>query len=72
MRFYVKKIRKPRTRDGPVRRILKSPAIMASGISTNFLPSNGDELCDRSKLFLQEKHAGSNSNLISIGNCCYS
>ena len=45
-------------------RLLKSPAVMASEISTNFLPENTKELCDRLKLLLQEKQAGNNSNLI--------
>ena len=39
---------------------------MASGVSqTIFLSSDADELCDRLKLLLQEKHAGNNSNLIN-------
>ena len=38
---------------------------MASGISkTIFLSSDPDELCERLKLLLQEKHGGNNSNLI--------
>ena len=40
--------------------LLKSPAIIASGISTKFLSSDLDELCHRLKLLLQEKHAGKN------------
>ena len=47
-------------------KLLKSPAIMASGISkTIFLPSDPDELCDRLKLLLQEKDGGNNSDLIN-------
>ena len=38
---------------------------MASGISTNFLPSDSDKLCDRLKLLLQEKQTGSNSDKIN-------
>ena len=38
---------------------------MASGISTIFLSSISDELCDRFKLLLHEKHAGNNSDLIN-------
>ena len=38
---------------------------MASGISTMFLSSDPDELCRRTKLFLQERQAGNNSNLIN-------
>ena len=47
-------------------KLLKSPAIMASCDSkTIFLSSDPDELCDRLKLLLQEKHAGNNSDLIN-------
>ena len=44
--------------------IKNSPAIMASGNSTVFLPSDPNEVCDRLKLLFQEKQAGSNSNTI--------
>ena len=38
---------------------------MASGISkTIFLSSDPDELCNRLKLLLKEKHGGNNSDLI--------
>ena len=46
-------------------RLLKSPDIMASGISTKFLPENPIELCDRFKLSFQEKKADNISNLIN-------
>ena len=36
----------------------KSPVIMVSGDSTIFFPSDHKELCDRSKLLLQNKQAG--------------
>ena len=61
------------TRDTTLIKLLKSPALIvsASGISnTNFLPSDRDELCDRLKLLLQQKHAGNNSSLINK-NFCY-
>ena len=39
---------------------------MASGVSkTIILSSNPNELCDRLKLLLQEKHAGNNSSIIN-------
>ena len=39
---------------------------MASGISkTIFLSSDPDELCNRLKILLQEKHAGNNSDIIN-------
>ena len=47
-------------------KILNSPAIMASGVSNVIiLSSDPDELCDRLRLLLQEKHAGNNSDLIN-------
>ena len=33
--------------------------------NTIFLPSDGDKLCDRLTLLLQEKHTGINSNIIN-------
>ena len=45
-------------------KLLKSPRIVASGVTTIFLSENADELCDRLKLLLQEKHAGNNSDII--------
>ena len=40
--------------------------VTASGVSqTIFLSSDLDELCDRLKLLLQEKHAGNNSDIIN-------
>ena len=56
------------TRDRKLIRLLKSPGLMvsASGISkTIFLSSDPDELCERLKLLLQEKHAGNNSDKIN-------
>ena len=38
---------------------------MLSGISTIFLPSDPNELCDRLRLLLQEKQAGNKSDLIN-------
>ena len=40
--------------------------VSASGVSkTIFLFSDPDQLCDRFKLLLQEKHAGNNSDIIN-------
>ena len=40
--------------------------VSASGVSkTIFLSSDPNELCDRLKLLLEEKHAGNNSDLIN-------
>ena len=38
---------------------------MASGVTTIFLSENPNELCDRLRLFLQEKHGGNMSNIIN-------
>ena len=39
---------------------------MASSVSkTIFLSSDPDDLCDKLKLLLQEKHAGNNSDIIN-------
>ena len=53
------------TRDCTLIKLLKSPAIMASGVTTIFLSSDPNELCDRLKLLLQEKHAANNSDIIN-------
>ena len=54
------------TRDRKLIKLLKSPALLASGVSkTIFLSSDPDELCNRLKLLLQEKHAGNNSDIIN-------
>ena len=56
------------TRDSTLIRLLKSPGLMvsASGVSnTKFLSSDFNELCNRLKLLLQEKHAVNNSNIIN-------
>ena len=55
----------PSVRHNSVIKVLEQPAIMASGFSkTIILSSDPNELCDRLKLLLQEKHGGNNSNLI--------
>ena len=55
------------TRDKSLLRLLKSPAIMVSTSSvsscTRLLPSNPNELCDRSKFSLYENEAGINSHI---------
>ena len=55
-------------RDKKLIKLLESPGLMvsASGVSkTIFLSSNPNELCDRLKLLLEEKHAGNNSDIIN-------
>ena len=56
------------TRDRTLIKLLKSTGLMvsASGVSkTILLSSDRDELCNRSKLLLQEKQAGTNSDIIN-------
>ena len=65
MNYDIKSTGRPSTRHNSMIRLLDQPAIMASGISkTIILSSDTNELCDRLKLLLQEKHGGNNSNLI--------
>ena len=65
MYYDTKSTGRPSTRHDSMVRLLNQPAIMASGFSkTIILSSDPDELCDRLKLLLQEKHGGNNSNLI--------
>ena len=65
MNYDTKSTGRPSNRHSSLIRLLDQPAIMASGVSkTIILSSNPNELCDRLKLLLQEKHAGNNSNLI--------
>ena len=66
MNFDMKTQGNKSTRDRTLIKLLKSPAIIASGVSkTKFLSSDPNELCDRLKLLLQEKHAGKNFNIIN-------
>ena len=66
MNYDTKSTGRPSTRHTSIIKILESPAIMASGISkTIILSSDPNELCDRLKLLLQEKHAGNNSDIIN-------
>ena len=64
--FNIKQKGRKSDRDKSMIKLLKSPAIMASGVSnTIFLSSDPDEFCDRLRLLLQEKHAGNNSDVIN-------
>ena len=66
MNYDTKSTGRPSIRHNSIIKTLDSPAIMASGISkTTFLSSDADELCERLKLLLQEKHAGNNSEIIN-------
>ena len=64
MNYDTKSIGRPSIRHNSIVKILNSPAILASGNSkTIVLSSDPNELCDRLKITLQEKHAGNNSNI---------
>ena len=66
MNYDTKSPGRPSIRHDSVVKILNSPAIMASGVSNIIiLSSDPNELCDRLKLLLQEKHAGNNSDIIN-------
>ena len=68
MNYDFKRTGRPSIRHSSIIRILNSPAIMASGISTIFLASDPNELCDRLRSIIQEKQAGNNSNIINQEN----
>ena len=66
MKYDIDSIGRPSIRHNSMIRLLEQPAIMASGFSkTIILSSDPNELCDRLKLLLQEKHAGNNSDIIN-------
>ena len=66
MNFNIRQKGNKSDRDKSIIRLLRSPRIMASGVSkTIFLSSDPDELCNRLKLLLQEKQAGNNSDIIN-------
>ena len=66
MNFDLKAQGKKSNRDRTLIKLIKSPAIMASGFSkTLFLSSDPKEHCDRLRLLLEEKQAGNNSEIIN-------
>ena len=68
MHFDERNVGNKSIRDRKLIKLLNSPGLMvsASGVSkTMFLSSDPNELCDRIKLLLQEKHAGNNSDIIN-------
>ena len=66
MNFNIRQKGNKSDRDKSIIRLLRSPRIMASGVSkTIILSSDPDELCNRLKLLLQEKQAGNNSDIIN-------
>ena len=66
MNYDTKSTGRPSTRHTSIIKILDSLAILASGISKTIIPSSDpNELCDRLRLLLQEKHAGNDSDIIN-------
>ena len=66
MNFNIRQKGKKSDRDNSIVRLLRSPAIMASGVAkTIFLSTDPNKLCDRLRKLVQEKHAGNNSNIIN-------
>ena len=65
MNFNIRQKGNKSDRDKSIIRLLRSPRIVASGVTTIFLSESADELCNRLKLLLQEKHAGNNSDIIN-------
>ena len=65
MDFNIRQQGRKSDRDKYIIKFFKSPAFMASGISIIFLSCDPDELGQRSKLILQEKHAGSKFDLFN-------
>ena len=66
MYFVVKAPGNKSTRYRTLIKILKLPAILASGTSnTIFLSFDPDKICDRITLLLQERHAGNISDIIN-------
>ena len=71
MNFHLKAIGKKSTRGRTLIKVLKSPGFLvsASGVSKTFFSSSDpDELCNKLKLLLQEKHAANNSNISNEDN----
>ena len=66
MKYNIRQKGRKSDRGRALIKLLKSPAIMAAGISNIIiLSSDPDELCNRMKLLLQEIQAGNNSDLIN-------
>ena len=68
MYFDTKALGNKSTRDRSLIKLLNSPSLMVSALDvskTILLSSDANELCDKLKLLLQEKHAGNNSDKIN-------
>ena len=66
MKYKLKNKGRPSIRHNSMFRLLNQPPITGSGFTkTIILSTNLDELCNRLRLLLQEKHAGNNSDIIN-------
>ena len=66
MKYKLKNRGRPSIRHISMIRLLNQTPITASGFTkTIILSSNPDELCNRLRLLLQQKHAGNNSDIIN-------
>ena len=66
MKFNIRQKGRKSDKDKSKIKLLKSPRIIASGVSkTKLLSPNPNELCDRIKLLLGEKQAGNNFHIIN-------
>ena len=65
MNFNIKQVGRKSPRVGSFKKIVESPAIIASEITTIFLTFNPNQLCHRLKLLIQEKKAAKVSDIIN-------
>ena len=66
MNFKLKNKGRPTIRHSSMIKLLEQPPTKASGFTKLIiLSSDPDELCDRLRLLLQEKHAGNNSDILN-------
>ena len=65
MYLNIKQVGRKSPRVGTPKRILESPAIMAFEITTIFLSSNPNQLCDRINLLIQERKARNVSDIVN-------
>ena len=68
MKFNIRQKGRKSNRKESLTNLRKSPAIMASGLSTKILPENPNEICDKLKFIVQEKKTGKNSDIINEEN----
>ena len=54
MKLNIEHLERKSNRDRSLATLLKSPAIMALGISTFFIPENRNDICDRINIVLQK------------------